>query len=1022
MAQPAGANFMTTSNFLLFISALLICHLSFCQQQSSFRRLGVNEGLSQNSVREIFQDHQGFIWIGTGDGLNRYDGRQIKKYRESFRDKSTKRFPGKIISGKIVQDHYQNLWMLVDGQVVKMHSPTETFSVVNRVGGDLDCRILGIQQNDLFVSTPKGIVVINVLNLDHYTIAIEQVFGLYLPDSTNACLLYTRGNSIYQYNTGTRQHMLLLNTGIHTLLNPQVCSRHSLLFVSGERLHEFNLDRRKITASFVIPSYLIKKGWIPVPSVKLPGKIIATLPNNGFAIIDSLKGTFNCYANIENDPFSLSSNLIYTTTVDHSHNLWIGTEGGGISILNLKPSLFNAFPRQAIANRESSLLMVKAIYHTEGSIYIGTYAKGLLKVNRFTGGCQTLFDPEKTKDSSFYGIFFIKKDKQNRIWMNKGSRIGIVDLDKGSFVNSVDIGYKRKGRTHNIIQCFTQVSADKFMLGTHHTTYLIQYINGQIQWTDLGMIHPELENDIQSLYTKTNGDVVIGKGEGKGFVTVQINTGNQIKIIEKGLVNLTVKHVYRDELRKAFWYATNVGIVIQKDGDTKLQIIDEQDGLSNDFIYAIIKDDDYSFWISTNKGLNKITLSKGDQITVRSVEQYGLQHGLQSNEFNTGAYYKDGHLIFFGGVTGINWFDERKFFKRSFVARSYITDLFINEKPLASDTGIHYLKQVHLNYDENNIFIKFATLDYTNPDVNQYQYRLKGYDPKWISAGTLPEARYGKLGHGHYVFEIQSANNEGTWSAPQQLLTIVIRPPFWLTWWFRILCLIAFAAIIFFTSRYYLKRKLEKQIRIIEKKLAVNNERLRISRDMHDELGTGLSKIALLSEVGKKSNTPTKDIIHEISNTSRGLADKMGEIIWTLNPQNDTLGNLAAYLKEYVYETTENIPIQIIFDFPEEIPDISLSHLYRRQLLLITKEALNNALKYAQATQISLGLSVCGTVVQFTIQDNGLGFDINQTFNERMGKRNGLGNMKARMDSIGGHYELTSEKGNGTEIKYGIKI
>lgn len=1014
---------MTISKLLLFTSAILIYHLCFCQQQSSFRRLGVNEGLSQNSVREIFQDEQGFIWIGTGDGLNRYDGRQIKKYRESFRDKSARRFPGKIISGKIVQDRYQNLWMLVDGQVVKMHLPTETFSVVKRVGRDLDCRILGIQQNELFVATPKGIVVLDVRNAKHDTIDIQPVFGLYLPDSANACLLYARGNRIFQYDRRSRQHVPLVNTGTQALRHPNVCGGRSLIYASGDSLFEFNLNLRKITAALAIPSDMVGKGWIPVPSAKLAeGKIVTTLSNNGFVIIDSLKGTFTHYTNIENDPFSLSSNMIYTTVADHSNNLWLGTEGGGISVLNLKPKLFNAFPQQAIAKRESSLWMVKAIYHTDGFIYIGTYSKGLLKVNRYTGGYQPLFDPVKTKDTSFHGIFFIKKDEQNRIWMNRGSRIGIADLDKGSFINSVDIGYNRKGRTHNIPQCFTQIAPDKFMLGTHHTTYLIQYKNEQIQWTDLGMINPELEDDIQSLYTKANGDVIIGKGEGKGFVSVRINTGNQLQIVEKGLDNFTVKHVYRDELRKAFWYATNVGIAIQKDGSPELQIIDEQDGLSNDFIYAIIKENDHSFWISTNKGLNKITLAKSDAITVRAVEQYGIQHGLQSNEFNTGAYYKDGHLIFFGGVTGINWFDERKFFKRSFVARSYITDIFINEKPLASDTSIPFLKQVQLNHDENNIFIKFATLDYTNPDVNQYQYRLKGYDRKWISAGTLPEARYGKLGHGSYVFEIQPANSEGTWSAPQQLLTIVIRPPFWLTWWFRILCLLAFAAIIFFISRYYLKRKLEKQIRIMEKKLAVNNERLRISRDMHDELGTGLSKIALLSEVGKKSNTPTEAIIHEISNTSRGLADKMGEIIWTLNPQNDTLGNLAAYLKEYVYETTENLPVQILFDFPDEIPGISLSHLYRRQLLLVTKEALNNALKYAQATQIRLGLSVHGTQVQFTIQDNGVGFDTTSMPNEKTGKRNGLKNMKARMESIGGHYELTSEKGSGTKITYGFKI
>ncbi|MCH5715380.1 ligand-binding sensor domain-containing protein [Niabella hibiscisoli] len=246
---------MTTSKLLLFIGAFFICQFSFCQQQSSFRRLGVNDGLSQNSVREIFQDRQGFIWIGTGDGLNRYDGKQIKKYRESFRDKSAKRFPGKIINGKIIQDDYQNLWMIVDGQVVKMHLTTETFSIIKRVGRDLDCRILGIQQNEIFVATPKGIVIINVRDYTHHVINIGSVFGLYLPNSKDVCLLYTKENSIYLYDTKNRSSSLLLSTGNRLLQNPNICNSATLLFVSEGSLHEFNIDKRLITASYPIPRH-----------------------------------------------------------------------------------------------------------------------------------------------------------------------------------------------------------------------------------------------------------------------------------------------------------------------------------------------------------------------------------------------------------------------------------------------------------------------------------------------------------------------------------------------------------------------------------------------------------------------------------------------------------------------------------------------------------------------------------------------------------------------------------------------
>ncbi|GAB3426622.1 ligand-binding sensor domain-containing protein [Niabella aquatica] len=1011
---------------LLFLFTCAAASVSFCQNDQNFRRLGVNDGLSQNSVREIFQDEQGFIWIGTGDGLNRYDGRQIKKHRESFRDKTAKRFPGKIINGKIIQDHQQNLWMIVDGQIVKMNLVTETFSVIRKIGRDLEGRILGLFKNEIIVSIPGSIVIINVNTSAAKRIDISNVFGIYTPDPSDLYLLFQKDNGLYTYHIKSKAVDFLLSTGSKKLSAPIVYNNSSILFALENEIREFNLSTGQVTAAYKTPNdKRFHRQLTPLgKTAASKGSIIALAPDRGVVLIDSASGTFHHYTNIENDPLSLSSNLIYTSVIDHVNNLWLGTEGGGISILNLKPNLFNAFPAEAIANRESSLLMVKSIYHKNGEIYVGTYSRGLYRINRFSGEHQLIFDPAKTPGIAFHGIYFIKEDDKGRVWMNIGDEIGITDIDNAKFTTSTRIAYMRKGKSQNILQCFAQISPHKYMAGTFQSTYIIDEANGKLSVTDLGLINKQFEDDIQSLFVKDNGDIIVGKGEGKGYLTVRVDETNNARIIEQGLNGLTIKQVRRDNLRKAFWYATNVGIIIKRDSSDALQVIDEKDGLSNDFIYAIVPEDDHRFWISTNKGLNKVTLKKDTAITVSEVEQYGIQHGLQSNEFNTGAYFKDGHTIFFGGVTGINWFDERKFFKRTFVSRSYITDLLINEKPFKTDTAINFLKKIKLNYDDNNIFIKFATLDYTAPNVNQYLYRLKGYEDRWITAYNIPEARYSKIPPGRYIFEIKSANSEGIWSASQPLLTITITPPFWRTWWFKIIAIVLLSGLVLSGFKYYLKRRLEKQRRIIEKQLAVNNERLRISRDMHDELGTGLSKIALLSELGKNSGTQEggSKIINEISATSRGLADKMGEIIWTLNPHNDTLGNLAAYLNEYISETTEPLSIEVAFNFPAIIPDISLGHRHRQQLMLVTKEALNNALKYAEATKITFSLFADDRQIVFSLKDNGKGFDADSIIHPKNGKRNGLGNIKARMESINGSLRLTTSKGTGTEVSYGISI
>jgi signal transduction histidine kinase/ligand-binding sensor domain-containing protein len=1008
--------------FLLLAGAVICSFIASGQTRSGFTRLGVNEGLSQNSVREIFQDRQGFIWIGTGDGLNRYDGIQIKKYRQSLRDKSTKRFPGKILNGKIQQDETGNLWMMVDGQLVQMNTATETFSVIKKIGGDLEINIMGLQGNDLYIAEASAVHVVNTVDRSSRRIALPDVFAHYTMPDNQRWLLYKKGNEVLAYNINTQAHTLLFSAG-NNQLNGYVLSNSSLVISAADKIYDYNLPLLKITASYTIPAASRYKSLAPLMKTG-SGDIISSIPHNGLTVIDSAKGLFYDYRNVENDPFSLSSNYIYTAVADASGNIWMGTEGGGISILNLKPPLFNCFPVAPVTKMESAFLMVKSIWHKDGKIYVGTYSKGLYIIDRHTLEHKVVFTNSNDPEHAYNGIFFIKQDDQGRVWLNSGTELGVADPDKGKFRFSAFINYTRKGKWHNILQCFAQVAPSRYIAGTVQSTYLVEEKDNKLTITDLGLHESQLEGDIQTIFKKENGDIIVGKGEGAGFVVIRLNENNKPQIIQKGLTGTSVKHVYRDNLRKAFWMATNAGIVIMRDNDSSQVLIDVENGLSNDFIYSIIPEDDYTFWVSTNKGINRIALEQKDGIHVGTIEQYAIQHGLQSNEFNTGGYLKDGRLIFFGGVTGVNWFDYSRFKERSFSPRSYVTDLLINDKPLVSDSAVNFLHDVRLNYNENNLLIRFATLDYTNPAVNQYRYRLAGYDKNWIDANNNPEARYSKLPHGRYRFEIKSSNIEGVWSSPVDLMSITITPPFWLTWWFYVLAAAGATALVFFGSRYYLKRKMEKKMRLMEKALAVNNERLRISRDMHDELGTGLSKIALLSEVGKNHQSPGKDdkIINEISDTSRKLADKMGEIIWTLNPHNDTLDNLSAYLKEYIYETTDSLPVAVQVDFPDAIPEIPIGHLTRQQLMLVTKEAINNALKYSKASQLYFSLAVHADTILFTIKDNGRGFDIGMLNRSRNGKKNGLANMRTRMDAIGGHFAMVSTPGAGTEIEYGIPV
>lgn len=1001
---------------------LLAGHALLGQSGPTFIRLGVNEGLSQNSVREIFQDRQGFIWIGTGDGLNRYDGVQIRKYRQSIRDHSARRFPGKLLNGKIHQDEAGYLWMIVDGQLVRMDPVTETFTVLKQLGRDLEHAIIGLQGRFLYTCNMSTVEIIDTVSKQSTKLSLPDAFASYAPSPGQLQVLYRKGNALHAYDPATQAHRQLFHSGRDSLY-AATRSGHSLLISAGHQLLDYSLPLGRITARY--PQTGEQRYPIFAPVVKTPrGDVLLSIPSQGIVRIDSLTGRWQNYTNDALDPYSLSSNLVHTAFVDNAGNSWFGTEGGGINRLSAQPRLFHGYPDLATTRRESSLLMVKSLYAAAGSIYIGTYALGLYIVDTGTGRARQVFTPTNHHDPTFRGIFFIKADGKGRTWMNHGNKVGIADLDKGQFNQYTTIGYVRKGRHHNIVQCFAQAGANRYLVGTVQSTYLLQDVGQHFVVTDLGLQLPSLEGDIQCLYRKDNGDLLVGKGEGKGYYVLRLRDQQPPQLVDSGLQGLTIKQLYRDRYRQANWYATNAGIVIQQDGSATHTLIDEENGLSNDYIYSILPEHDHSFWVSTNKGINRISLQPGDSLRVATIQQFGIQHGLQSNEFNTGAYYQSGHDLFFGGVTGINWFDCQHFTQKHFAPRAYVTDLLVNEKPFHTDTAANFLRHIRLHHRENNLVLRFAALDFADPALHQYRYRLVGYDKDWVRAPAIPEARYNRLPAGHYQFEIMVANNEGVWSAPVPLLTLAITPPYWQTWWFRVAVALVVLAAIFGFFRYLLRRKMEKQRRLLEQQLAVNHERMRISRDMHDELGTGLSKIALLSEVAKTQPIAGHEhkIIHEINDTSRNLSDKMGEIIWALNPHNDTLGNLAAYLKEYVYETTDALPVRVTVDFPDNIPEISLRHLVRRQLLLVTKEALNNALKHAGAATLRFSLVIHADSILFTVQDDGAGFANRPVQQAANGKRNGLANMQARMESIDGFLEIVSTTGTGTAIRYGIPL
>jgi signal transduction histidine kinase len=325
------------------------------------------------------------------------------------------------------------------------------------------------------------------------------------------------------------------------------------------------------------------------------------------------------------------------------------------------------------------------------------------------------------------------------------------------------------------------------------------------------------------------------------------------------------------------------------------------------------------------------------------------------------------------------------------------------------DIAISAQKQIELAHHQNSFSFSFAALDFTRPLSNEYAYRLEGIDQDWIEAGNHHYANYTHVPPGKYVFRVKGANNDGVWNETGAAVKIVITPPYWQTWWFQLLALLAIAGVLEAVHKYHVAKKME-----------IEATRNRIARDLHDDIGSSLSNIALMSELMQgKRRLEEKEIkqLRQIGATSRQIVEAMEDIVWAINPDHDKLDNLLLRLKDVTAELLRQQGITYTFHFPEQELLQSLPMNFRRNLLLIYKELLHNVIKHAQATHMDIALAKTDGCLVLKLADNGIGFDVKAAKNGT-----GLKSMQTRAAELKGKLEIASRPGQGTRVTLAVKL
>ena len=357
-------------------------------------------------------------------------------------------------------------------------------------------------------------------------------------------------------------------------------------------------------------------------------------------------------------------------------------------------------------------------------------------------------------------------------------------------------------------------------------------------------------------------------------------------------------------------------------------------------------------------------------------------------------------------VTGLNYF-----YPDSIPVNKYVPSVVISSIKLFNDNLKGELDELILSYDQNFISFEFSALDYTNPRRNKYAYKLEGLQQNWQNVdANMRIANYTNLPADEYIFRVVGSNSDGIWNTEGASIKLIITPPYWQTWWFITLVIIIIGFTIYYISTISIKNQ-----------LAIEQLKTKIATDLHDNVGAGLTEISILSEVAtqKMAGNAEKNSkeIKNISNISRELVDSMSDIVWVVNPQRDSLYDLIIKLKDSYNEFLNTVGISFKVKNIDKTNDVHLPMDYKQNLLMMFKEAINNAIKHSNCKKITLEANVRNDVIELILTDDGIGID---EFNHKSG--NGITNMENRAKKLGGRMKLRSEREEGTKVIFISKL
>ena len=1001
---------------ILCISLLFINGIA---QNILLKNISVAHGLSQSTVNDIIQDQYGYIWISTGDGLNRFDGNHFKYFK--YKEKASNALPSNMIRKLLEDTIHKRIWVGTDNGICYYdQNKGELFQPFKNIDPfkNAFCIPLRIDSEFLwFCIGNKGIGKIHIQSLsikmfDRFV--IKSMIGV---NQNNTEVLYRkRDNYLHRIQLNNNQiDSIPWKSNIPDLIYSNFRETRNSTYSIFTSLGVYKADFNKHNLSPIETPKLIPKTIITDIEVDTEGNSYFALLGKGIYIINKQGELINTFLG----EYEFRSNEVFNTQtirrffIDNRKTIWCTTDGSGLVLIDLRAEKFKPLKWKENDNYYRPLrIFSKSITEINDQIWLGTPSEGIYII------------PQKSNKSNFEHLVFNKNKQQI------GSISKIVDCGKFVLLGS-ETGLFKLNKPYDPTQltCIENKLdvndilkiGDSCLIASKTGVYIYSINSNTLKHSDIAQ-----SMNTSVLYCDKYNTIWLGMNSEGLFYVPRIGKAKHIslfdpqdKLKQVKIPNLDINSII--QLEKSIFCATNHGLFEINDRLEAINRYNSQDGLSNDHIYGLLKDEIGMLWISSNNGVSRFDPKN------RVFENYSTSDGLQSLEHNKGAFFQnDAGLCFFGGTLGISQFSPPQLNIPIKLPEIKISSIQVMNQNIENIDSLIFNNDIpQFHYNQNNFQFEVSILDFFNANHYDLEYFLEGWDKQFNQLGKNHLIRYTNLPPGVYTLICRIVGDSKELNTTSRLLTFRIIKPVWKETWFGAIVISLSIASILCVILLIINNRNRKALAKIHRIKELEKMRSQISKDIHDEVGAGLTKISLMSEAAKiesPSNRSMEVTFEKLANEARNISKGLHEIIWSVNPDADNSSSLFDHINQYAREFLEDTNLRLTIEINDDYK-MQLSPHNRRNIFLIVKEGLNNIVKHADANEVRLILNTSNNQsISIKLSDDGKGItdkienDSSLLLNSKTRLKHGLNNMHSRAESCGLIFSIHSEPNKGTHL------